>query len=167
MTSMISLSVKNIQDETFQDYKKTSMLIGVSYCDWKCLKELNLSLDICQNCKLAKSPTQVWLLEDIVTRYLNNPLTEAIIFGGLEPMWDCMNICDFLELLRNKYKCDDDVVIYTGYYEHEVTEKLEYLKQYKNIIVKFGRYIPNKPSKYDDVLGITLASDNQYAVKIS
>lgn len=167
MTSMISLSIKSLVDETFQDYKKTSMLIGVSYCDWKCLKEQNLPLDICQNCKLAKSPTQVWLLEDLVKRYLDNPLTEAIIFGGLEPMWDCCTICDFLELLRNEYQCNDDVIIYTGYYEYEVSEKLELLKKYPNIIVKFGRYIPNKESRYDEVLGITLASDNQYAVKIS
>ena len=41
------------------------------------------------------------------------------------------------------------------------------LKQFPNIIIKFGRFIPNQQSHYDEVLGINLASDNQYAKKIS
>lgn len=39
--------------------------------------------------------------------------------------------------------------------------------KWKNIIVKFGRFIPNQHPHYDEVLGINLASDNQYAEKIS
>ena len=38
---------------------------------------------------------------------------------------------------------------------------------FKNIIIKFGRYIPNRNNKYDEILGVTLASDNQFAEKIS
>ena len=41
------------------------------------------------------------------------------------------------------------------------------LSYFDNIIIKFGRYIPNKQSHYDNILGVNLASDNQYAVKIS
>ena len=44
---------------------------------------------------------------------------------------------------------------------------VEELKKYPNIVVKYGRYIPNSESHYDEVLGITLASSNQYAEKIS
>ena len=36
----------------------------------------------------------------------------------------------------------------------------------KNIIIKFGRFIPNRPSRYDEVLGVELASDNQFAKRI-
>ena len=32
-----------------------------------------------------------------------------------------------------------------------------------NIIVKFGRFIPNSPHIYDTLLGVELASNNQYA----
>ena len=39
--------------------------------------------------------------------------------------------------------------------------------KWENIIIKFGRYIPNQEKHYDDVLGIELASDNQYAEVIS
>ena len=35
------------------------------------------------------------------------------------------------------------------------------------IIIKWGRYIPNRPSRYDEILGVTLASDNQYGKQIS
>ena len=36
---------------------------------------------------------------------------------------------------------------------------------YNNIIIKFGRYIPNQGTHFDKVLGVKLASDNQYALK--
>jgi hypothetical protein len=38
---------------------------------------------------------------------------------------------------------------------------------FKNIIIKFGRFVPNKPHHIDEVLGIELASDNQYAKRIN
>ena len=37
---------------------------------------------------------------------------------------------------------------------------------YDNIIIKFGRYIPNQQSHFDIVLGVNLASDNQYAERL-
>ena len=40
------------------------------------------------------------------------------------------------------------------------------LKKYKNIIMKFGRYIPNKKKHYDPVLGVYLASNNQFGEKL-
>ena len=41
------------------------------------------------------------------------------------------------------------------------------LLKYKNIIIKFGRYIPNSENKYDEILGVTLASQNQYAKRVT
>ena len=41
------------------------------------------------------------------------------------------------------------------------------LYDYKNIIIKYGRYIPNQTPHRDEVLGVNLASDNQYAERIS
>jgi len=40
------------------------------------------------------------------------------------------------------------------------------LKEYSNIIIKYGRYIPNQKPHYDEVLGIMLASSNQYAKRL-
>jgi hypothetical protein len=37
------------------------------------------------------------------------------------------------------------------------------IKNCGNIIVKFGRYRPNQEPHFDKVLGVELASDNQYA----
>jgi hypothetical protein len=31
------------------------------------------------------------------------------------------------------------------------------------VIVKFGRFIPNQKSHYDEILGVNLVSPNQYA----
>ena len=64
-------------------------------------------------------------------------------------------------------KTPDDIVIYTGYNLSELEEKVELLSYFDNIIIKFGRYIPNQQAHHDDILGVNLASDNQYAIKIS
>ena len=65
--------------------------------------------------------------------------------------------------------CDDDIVIYTGYTEEELIENDTFKKvcKYKNIIIKFGRFIPNQEPHYDEVLGVKLVSDNQYAKKVT
>ena len=31
------------------------------------------------------------------------------------------------------------------------------------VIIKWGRFIPDMPRRVDPILGVTLASDNQYA----
>ena len=78
---------------------------------------------------------------------------------------------EFLELLECieafREKTNDDIVIYTGYDKNEIEEHIITLKKFKNIIVKFGRFIPNQKQHYDEVLGVLLASNNQFAAKIS
>ena len=46
----------------------------------------------------------------------------------------------------------DDIIVYTGYDKEEIPEHLMTLKKFKNIIVKFGRFIPNKKKHFDKVL---------------
>ena len=83
------------------------------------------------------------------------------MFGGLEPFDSWNELIDLIYHLRQK--TNDDIVIYTGYNKNEILDKLERLSQYENIIVKFGRYIPDQELHFDEVLGVKLASDNQYA----
>jgi pyruvate-formate lyase-activating enzyme len=157
--------VKNIIDEVFQDYKKPSMMIATCKCDWKCLTELELDIGICQNSSLVKQKTVQKLNDEIVERYLNNPITKAIIIGGLEPFLQFEEVIVLIRKFRDY--TNDDIVIYTGYYPEEIKNEINRLKQYKNIIVKYGRYNPNYNKAFDDVLGIELISSNQFAVKIS
>ena len=98
--------------------------------------------------------------------YSQNPITEAVVFGGLEPLDQIDEVLEVIEYFR-KMGDNSPFVIYTGYYPTEIENELNRLKTYCNIIVKFGRYIPNRPKRYDEVLGIDLVSDNQYAIKIS
>ena len=48
-----------------------------------------------------------------------------------------------------------------------ILDKVKELSKFKNVIVKFGRFIPNQNSHYDEVLGVELASNNQYARKVT
>ena len=57
-------------------------------------------------------------------------------------------------------------MIYTGYDKQEICEQIDKMMNFKNIIIKFGRYVPNQKEHYDEVLGINLASNNQYAEEI-
>ena len=155
--------IKGLNECDIVNYKKSSMFIIFPYCTFKCDKESNGSY--CQNSSLARSPNISVTLENIVYKYVNNPLTEAIVFGGLEPMDSWEDVKGLVQELRQY--TDDDIVIYTGYNRSEVQEKLNFLQQYKNIIIKFGRFIPNDCPHFDSVLGVNLSSSNQYAEKIS
>lgn len=62
----------------------------------------------------------------------------------------------------------DPFVVYTGYTEYEAEPQVHCLMaHFPNIIMKFGRYVPYQTSHMDELLGVVLASPNQYAVKIS
>lgn len=152
--------VKEIRDEDFTSYKKPSMVIGFPSCSWKCGKGL------CQNSPLATTPDIEISVDTLVQRYLNNPITKAVIMAGLEPMDSWNDMVDFIDELR-KYT-EDDIVVYTGYTMDEICTKTYWLgNKYKNIIFKLGRFIPNQQPHYDEILGIKLASNNQYAERIS
>lgn len=161
------MKLKLIIDEDFTNYKKASMFIGTISCTGKCCKEAGIPISICQNNWWRNQPVLVIKDDDICKRYLENDLTSAIVFGGLEPIEQFPDLVDFLDCLRNKYSCDDDVVIYTGYTDKEISKQISILKKFSNIVIKFGRYLPNSPSRYDKVLGVNLASENQYGERIS
>nr|DAW40815.1 MAG TPA: putative dual-specificity RNA methyltransferase [Caudoviricetes sp.] len=160
------MKIKNIIDEDFVNYKKASMFIGTCYCDWKCCKEANIPISTCQNYQLSSAFKREISIETLIDRYLRNPITNAIVVGGLEPMLQFQDIKELILCLRNN-GCMDDFVIYTGYYENELEEQIRWFQENtENVIVKFGRYVPKRESHFDDLLGIYLASENQYAKKI-
>jgi len=156
-----TITLKGIIDEDFVNYRVPSMVLMFPYCTFKCGSEY------CQNSNLAKAESITVGIKSICERYANNSITEAVVCQGLEP------IDSFAELILfiSKLRCmgiDDDVVIYTGYTKEELTEKqyLEPLKEFGNIVIKYGRYLPNNKPHYDDILGVNLASDNQYAERL-
>ena len=153
------MKIKGIISEDFVNYKKPSMTIMFPTCNFNC------GSDYCQNTSLVKESDIELSTENIVNRYINNPITEAIVMQGLEPFDSYYDLIELIEAVRRK--CDDDIVIYTGYNKDEIIGEIEYLSTYQNIIIKFGRYVPNNEKHFDDVLGVYLASDNQYAEEIS
>lgn len=158
------MKVVGFMDEDFTNYKKPSMFIAMPNCTFKCEKECGVRC--CQNSDLANAKAKEVSVASLVRRYLGNNITSAVVFGGLEPFDDFDDIKAFADRLRGSM-CDDDIVIYTGYNEDEVADMVNELKQYKNIIIKFGRYIPFQSSHYDALLHVNLASENQYAKQIS
>ena len=160
------MRVKGITPEDFVNYKLPSMFISTCYCDWKCCTEAGVDIGVCQNAPLAQSEIKDIDNETIYKQFASNPITKAVVVGGLEPMIQINEVLELIETFR-KHGEDCSFVIYTGYLPNEIPKPLEQLKQQSNIVVKFGRFIPNSQSKYDEVLGITLASSNQYAEVIS
>lgn len=158
------MKLKGIVEEDFVQYKKPSMFLIFPKCSFKCDKECGRP--ICQNGALANSEEiEIDIKQDIIWKYMDNPITEAIVCGGLEPFdsWEDLK-CLIMNL---RYYTPDDIVIYTGYREYEVSrEKIEWLELYGNIIIKFGRFIPDQPNRYDEILGVNLASNNQYAKRL-
>ena len=154
------MKIKGLISEDFVNYKKPAMTIMFPHCNgFKC------GAEYCQNSPLSKAEDIEMDISNIVIRYLNNPITESVVMQGLEPFdsWD--DLIGLVGCLR--HSTDDDIVIYTGYNKEEIADKITLLSKYKNIVIKYGRYIPRQEKHYDDVLGVYLISDNQYAEKIS
>ena len=161
------MRVKTIKDEDFVNFKKACMFIGTVTCTFKCCTEAKIPCTICQNFPWSKNPIIDIDDDKLIQRYLSNPLTEGIVFGGLEPMDQYEEVYRVIEKLRVEYKCKDPVIIYTGYYKDELAKQVEELAEFENIYFKFGRYKPGYELHYDEVLGVKLVSDNQYGEKIS
>ena len=153
------MEVKGLIAEDFVNYKKISMTIMFPHCTFKC------GVECCQNSPLANSKTYDISIGETIKMYLNNPITESVVMQGLEPFDSWLDLLLFIKKFREKSQ--DDLVIYTGYNKEEITDKINILKQFPNVIIKFGRYIPNQEKHYDEVLGIELASPNQHAERIS
>ena len=165
------MEIKGIEAENFENYKVPALFIAFPRCSFKCDKEAGCA--VCQNSALASASSKYISVDAIIRLYEDNPLTKAMVLGGLEPFDSADDLFQLVSLFRGR--TDDDVVIYTGYTEEELKSKyystyksnkisfFDMLKQYKNIIVKFGRFIPKQEKHFDTVLGVELASPNQYA----
>ena len=147
-------------EEDFTNYKEPSLFLGTAYCDWKCCKDAGY--DVCQNKNQKKKKKIDITIETLYNRYKTNQLTSTIVLGGLEPFMQFEDIYDLIAYFRGQGD-ESYFIIYTGYNEDEIGPEISKLRPLKNIIVKFGRYIPNQKSHYDEILGVNLASDNQYA----
>lgn len=156
-------------EEDLQDYRKASMFLAFPTCSFKCAKDLNVRPEeICQNYFNINSQVYEYDLEDLWQIYINNPITESFVLGGLEPFDSFYDLKLFLNFIRNDKLCKDDIVVYTGYYPQEIEEKLYFIKEnYNNIYIKFGRYKPNQERHYDNILGISLANKEQFGLRLS
>lgn len=163
MRELKEIELKGIIWEDLVNYKKICTTLMFPKCNWKC--DIENGVQLCQNKGLAAAASQWYDIDDIMTTYMHTYLSEAIVLQGLEPLdspVDCYTVAAALK----RWKINDDLVIYTGYYPHEkdidwIVDSIAYLTP-GHLIIKWGRYIPNQEKHYDPVLGIYLASDNQY-----
>ena len=151
--------------ESFDYYKEPAMLIAMPNCTFKCCREAGLPLETCQNHPWALRPRGKIDNDFLIKKYQKNLITRAIVFSGLEPLDSREDVYSFISDFRRTNS--DPIIIYTGYKEDEIPVEIETLSKFPNIIVKFGRYIQNDTPRYDPILGVTLASSNQYAKQIS
>jgi len=172
------MKIKGVVFEDFVNYKKPSMYIIFPNCSFKCDKECGR--EVCQNSALAHEPIIEIDKDELIENYLSNPITEAIVMAGLEPFDSPLDLLPFIDTLRRQYNCNDEIIIYTGYTEEELqsgkygtgnilTQKNYYdtICSYENIIIKFGRFRPDEESHFDKLLGVRLASPNQYSKIVS
>lgn len=78
-----------------------------------------------------------------------------------------LSYTDFIDNFVDQKTVADASIDGNSNVSHEVIVYIKELSVYPNIIVKFGRYTPNQDGHYDDVLGVHLASNNQYAERIN
>lgn len=156
------MKIIDIIEEDFVNYKKPCMTIMMPHCTFKCDKECGKQ--VCQNSDLASAKKTNVPTKLIIEKYLKNSISEAIVFQGLEPFDSFSQILNFIKKFREV--SNDDIIIYTGYNKEEIKWFLTFFKNFDNIIIKYGRFIPGQEKHYDEILGVYLASDNQYAERL-
>lgn len=158
--------LKMIRDEDYSSYKEVAMMVAFPTCSFKCCVDAKRSTLMCQNAPVARLPTIQVAETDIYHRYRRNVITHAVVCGGLEPFDTFSDLWTLIDTFRSR-GCADLFVVYTGYTEDETTWQTRQLSEFQNIVVKYGRYIPGQTSHFDPILGVMLASPNQFAKKIS
>ena len=103
-------------------------------------------------------------VKELLIQYKNNPITEAIVLQGLEPLDSLVDVYTVAATLKH-LNITDDFIIYTGYTKEEVNQ--DAIQAIADtvpgcFIIKWGRFKPNQNPHYDPVLGIQLVSENQY-----
>ena len=155
------MRLKGIIDYDCTNYKQPCLTLEFNHCDFKCDK-LN-GCQVCQNGSLAAEPDIEISGEYIWDLYSQNPLTKAFCFQGLEPFDSYIDLIDLIRFIRIDKQCNDPIVIYTGYDKGEDIITEASVRHFHNIIIKWGRYVIGQEPHYDEILGVKLASDNQYA----
>lgn len=153
------MKIKGLTDINFTDYKLPSLYIATPYCSFKCDKECGRA--VCQNSALAIEPVLSISNTTLIQIYQANPITQAFVFGGLEPL-DSPDLLDTIVELQIRTK-PRRIVIYTGYTEEEVLVGHPQILSLSNLVIKYGRFVPDQPTHFDPILGVNLASPNQYA----
>lgn len=160
------IKLLNINPNDFVNNKKGTFSLGFGvFCTFKCCKE---NPQICQNFNCSSQDLYNTSISTVCKQYEENrELISCITINGLEPLDNLKEVLWFIQKFREK--STDDIFLWTGYTKEECEPLIYLIKKmnWVNIIIKFGRYIPNSLSRFDEILGVKLASDNQYAEKIS
>lgn len=160
------MKLKGIIDYDCTNYKEPVLTLEFPKCNFKC--DILNGCQVCQNSGLATEPDIEITYERIWELYEQNPLTKGFCFQGLEPFDSPNELNELIHFIRDERQCNDPIIIYTGYDSGEC-HLIEYTLRhiFNNIIVKWGRFLLGYEPHYDKVLGVKLASDNQYAEKVS
>ena len=160
------MKILKLVDERLSDYRLPTLMIVAVSCDWKCAKDAHFPEALCQNHQWKDVEPIDATPQEIYEAFVRNPITQGLLFGGLEPFRQFEEMLDVIRYFRSQ-NSTAPIVIYTGYREDEIKDEVLILSGFPNIIVKFGRYVPRQAAHLDPVLGVKLASDNQYAKLIS
>lgn len=156
------IEVKGVIWEDMVNYKKICTTLMMPKCNWKCEKECKEAF--CQNSGLAAAPSEPLHINGFIRRYMDNLLTEALVLQGLEPLDSLVDVYTVAAAFHD-FNIQDDFIIYTGYNKSEIPDStIQRIASSipGHLIIKWGRYIPNQTPHYDPILGVNLASDNQY-----
>lgn len=157
--------VTEITDNDTRFYKKPSLYVATAKCSFKCDRECGEP--ICSEYSKAGVRGIHYTPKQILNKYISSLHAEALVFGGMEPFDSAIDLYLCIKEFRAAYQ-NVPIIIWSGYTPDELNELgfLTPLLQFPNIIIKFGRYVPDDKPHYDQLLGVRLASRNQRAYKL-
>jgi len=152
----MKIRYKSITHERVED----APFVGALVCALDC----NIGCKGCFNQSLKEAPIFYKKADEIMDEIMSNPFNEGVILAGLE--WS-LQPTELLALVKSATVRNMPVIVYTGHDINTFLRRVPLIKQFTEVLVKYGAYDESKLSLTHEAYGIKLASTNQHIDSIA
>jgi pyruvate-formate lyase-activating enzyme len=147
---------KSITHERVED----APFVGALICAVSC----SIGCKDCFNESVKQEPNRCSYIPNILDEIQANPFNEGVILAGLE--WSSQPK-ELIALVKEATKRHLPIIIYTGYTSDQFIRRVPRIKEFPNVLIKYGSFNQNLRSFEHKEYGVNLASTNQHIQKIS
>ncbi|MCH4890037.1 radical SAM protein [Acidaminobacter sp. JC074] len=146
----MKIRYKSITHERLED----APFVGALVCALDC----NIGCKGCFNQSLKEAPIFYKKADEVLDEIMSNPFNEGVILAGLE--WS-LQPSELMAMIKSCASKNIPVIVYTGHKIETFLRRVPKIKNYPEVLIKYGAYDESKLSLTHEAYGVRLASTNQ------